>query len=121
MTPGLLVQLAATTLVVGALLTLGGMLRGPPLRPQRAPAVPTQATETAPPAWVCVTARSYCASAPRPLLEPCACLDAWRGWLPGRVLSVRLPSPAKPTDTVDLPWPTRPDPEETRGTWLAAP
>ncbi len=121
MTPGLLVQLAATTLAVGALLALGGLQRGPPLRPQRAPPMPAAVTAPPAPAWMCVTTRSYCASPPRPLLEPCACLDEWQGWLPGRVLSARLPSPATPTGTVDLPWPTRPGPEEDRGTWLAAP
>jgi hypothetical protein len=117
MTPGLLVQFAATTLVVGVMLTLGGMLRGPPERPQRAPPPPAAVATPPPGGWVCVTPRGYCASPPRRVLEPCACLDAWQGWQSGRVLGG-----AATSGGAELSWPARPAAEEEEpGSWLGAP
>lgn len=119
MTIGLLGAFAATAAALGAILLAAGLSRAPPQRPATASG-PTSILEPGVPRlWVCVTPASYCTSPPRPVDEPCACLDPWHGWEPGRVRTDRTARSGAPES-----WPSRPpaDPEdEPSGTWLLAP
>jgi hypothetical protein len=117
-TIGLLGAFAATVAALGAIFLAAGLSRAPPLH-SSTPPLAAPALVPGPRLWVCVTQESYCTSPPRPLEEPCACLDPWQGWVPGRVRTDRATMP-RTTEG----WPSRPpaDPEdEPTGTWLLAP
>ncbi len=119
MTIGLLGALAATVAALGAVVLAAGLSRAPPQRPGAA-ARPTSLLEAGTPhLWVCVTPESYCASPPRPVAEPCTCLDPWDGWVPGRVRTDRTARPGTPGR-----WPSRPPADsekEPPGSPLLAP
>jgi hypothetical protein len=110
--------IAATLGLLGTIVLAAGLSRGPPLRPT-GPDPPPAAAPGAARLWVCVTPSGYCSSPPRPLDEPCTCLDPWEGWVAGRVWTDRSPAPPETGH-----WPSRPSPESEEpagSTWIAAP
>lgn len=118
MTTGPLAAIAATLGLLGALVALAGLSRGPPLRPRAPEASPPSAAGGGPARfWACVSPTGYCSSPPRPLGEPCTCLDPWQGWRAGRVRTDRPTAPDR-RET----WPSRAPAEDPEPPgWIVVP